>query len=216
MRKTALIIFICLVGAFLNVYINALFFKVMFLPLYLDTILTITVTLLFGPVWGCITGAISNIIGETIFFWGWQGYLFTLCNVATALVTWLFMRLFPGELRFAGSQKPLPGSSRLSEAMNKMVILILLSFALCIAMSILGGTISALIEIFNSSGESAVNPAVPPIVTFFKSETPALIREILSRIPINIIDRLISAFAGYGIAFCLAMLFKKSSLINDK
>jgi hypothetical protein len=35
---------------------------------------------------------------------------------------------------------------------------------------------------------------------------PLVLAEILSRIPINIIDRLITAYAGYGIAIALRKL----------
>jgi len=62
------------------------------------TILTITITLVCGLLWGMLCGAMTNIISHTIFEFGWGGYLFALCSIATALITWLFMRLFPNVL----------------------------------------------------------------------------------------------------------------------
>jgi len=172
--------------------------------------------LLVGPVWGCITGALTNLIGHTNNFWGWEGYLFALCSIATALVTWLFMRLFPGELKLAQEQSaktPSPGdfkSRKLDKIINLIFVLTLLSFALCLIVSILGGLISVFIELLRNTtvSEPVQNPASPPNMLY--NRVPLVLREILSRIPINIIDRIISAFFGYGIAFALSILIKKS------
>jgi hypothetical protein len=69
-------------------------------------------------------------------------------------------------------------------------------------MSVLGGLISGLIQIFN--------PAFPkgPLVSAAMSDDrlPLILTEIISRFPINIIDRLITAFAGYGFAVLLQMI----------
>jgi len=204
---------LCVTGAFLNVGIHLLTTGENLLPLYLDTIFTISVTLLIGPVWGCLTGVLTNIIGHTNNFWGWEGYLFALCNIATALVTWMFMRLFPKELsivrmqaenvksrQLEGTQTGYVKSRQLDKVMNLIFVLTLLSFALCLVISILGGLISVFIEILRNTAasEPVVNPASPPVM--FYNKIPLVLREILSRIPINIIDRLISAFAGYGVA----------------
>src|SRR5215469_12766278 len=94
-----LILFLCIVGAILNIFINKLAAGIIFLPLYLDTIFTITSTLLGGLFWGSLTGALTGIIGQTYYFWGWEPYLFIICSVATAFLTWSFMRYFPDELR---------------------------------------------------------------------------------------------------------------------
>ena len=66
--------------------------------LYLDTVFTVSVTFVGGLFWGALCGALTNLIIHTIFGWGWQGYFFVLCNIATAFITWLFIRFFPREL----------------------------------------------------------------------------------------------------------------------
>ena len=206
--------FLCVAGTLLNVTLHLLTTGEELLPLYLDTVFTITVTLLGGPVWGCLTGALTNIICHTNNFWGWEGYLFALCNIATALVTWQFVRFFPKELNLVQLQndtKPSYSikSRQLDLVMNRIIILTLLSFALCLVISILGGLISAFIEIIRSTAvsETIQNPASPPNTQY--DSIPLVLREIISRIPINIIDRLISAFVGYFIAFALLILGKK-------
>jgi hypothetical protein len=191
-------IFLCLTGALLNSVFAVIVVKIN-IPLFLDTILTVTITLLGGLFWGVLTGILTNLIAHTFFFWGWEGYLFALCNIATAVVTWLFTRFFPRELSLENSLSVVPSprkSSRLETMADKAIVLILLSFGLCLAMSILGGVISALIQVINPPPYNV--PLVSAAMT--DQELPLIFTEIMSRIPINIIDRLFTAFTGFGIA----------------
>ena len=206
--RIAVIFLLCMAGACLNI----VFGKVSPI-LFLDTIFTITATLLAGPYWGALTGASTNIIIHTIEFWGWEGYLFALCSIATALITYLFMRLFPRELSLPHRQETsydfllLPKSRRFALVMERLVVLILLSLALCFAMSIMGGLISALIQIFNPA--RAGTPDLSPYYFYgmIPENVSFILREIMIRIPMNIVDRLISAFSGYGFALALSFLY---------
>jgi len=207
MRKTVILSVLCIVGAFLNVAINVLINRAAGLPLYLDTILTVSLTLTGGLFWGLITGFLTNIIGPTLYFYGWEGYLFVICNMATALVTWLFIRFFPRELSFEQTEIPQasqkPSSRRFAEAINTMIVLILLSFSLCLVISILGGVIATFIQSINPAVSGMHGLSADLTATMFGKNIPIVLAEILSRIPVNIIDRLITAFAGFGIAlFC--------------
>jgi hypothetical protein len=205
MRKLHPIIMVslCLAGALLNNAFPVLA-KPSYFPLFLDTVFTVTLTLRGGLFWGVLTGALTNVIYNTFFFWGWEGYLFTLCNIATAVVTWLFMRIFPRDLGWLCQGRdalppafPSPFKSRRFEMVaDRVIVLILLSFGLCIAMSVLGGIISALIQIFNPV--YVKQPFVS--ADMFDRKLPIILTEIMSRFPQNIIDRLITAFCGYGIA----------------
>jgi len=208
MRKIIGSIIFCIAGALLNMIVYRIFITIMGLPLYLDTIFTISVTLVCGPLWGVLTGALTNVHSFTVY--GWEYYLFALCNVAAAIVTWLFMRLFTRELdlrmNVVFAELPLyqTGSRRLSAVMDRVIVLTLLAFALCIVMSILGGCISVFIGFFRVT---AVNPAA--VQTMFHRNIPMLLNEILSRVPINIIDRLISSFAAFGVALGVFQIVKR-------
>ena len=212
MRKTIIMLLLCIAAALFNIAFNMLCL-LLDLPLYLDTILTVSITLLYGPLWGCLTGAFTNIIANTIYFdvHGWPSYLFALCNIATALITWLFVCFFRRELSFASLHHskvpaaeafPGPESRRLDAAISRLIVLVFLAFALCLAMSILGGLISAFIQfLLTVQGDARLNPASTQLSsTLFKRQMPVVAVEILSRIPMNIIDRLITVFAAYGIA----------------
>jgi hypothetical protein len=205
MRNKIIMTVLCLAGVSLNIVFNNVVYNVTGLPLYLDTIFTIGLTLLGGLFWGALTGALTNLIGPTISFYGWEGYLFTICNIATAFIVWLFIRFFPRELSLsAGNAAEMQDRSResrrLAKIMNRMVALILLSFCLCLAMSILGGLIAAFIQAINPSLAGRQGLSGHFSATMFGKNLPVILVEILSRVPVNIIDRLISVFAGYGIA----------------
>ena len=206
MRSKVFLFVLCIIGGLLNTAINLVFLHRAGIPLFLDTIFTISITMMAGPFWGSLTGVIYTLIAHSIAFWGgWKGYLFALCGIATALITWLFIRLFPMELNLFSQQDSKLSfaqskSRRLNMIMGKIIVLILLSFALCIAMSVLGGLIAAFI-IYNDpvllEGRYVTGFFAS---TMFPDGSSLILTEILSRIPVNIVDRLISAFAGYGIA----------------
>ena len=211
MRKIILMTAFCVAGSFINIAVIRLCF-IAGIPLYLDTIMTISITLTGGFFWGALCGMLTNLIHHTFWGWGWEGYLFILCDIATAFVTWLFMRLFPGELNLSvklNKTRSAPSgivykSSLFSMVMDRLIVLIILSFALCLAMSFLGGLIAYIILTisssynFEGSGITALFRS-----SMFKGRTPVIVSEIVSRVPVNIVDRLISAFCGFAIALGL-------------
>jgi energy-coupling factor transport system substrate-specific component len=217
LRKTIFMILLSIVAACLNIFFNLLT-AITGIPLFLDTIMTIAITLSFGPVWGVITGTLTNFIQSSIWFHGWAYYLFFLCNIATALIVWLFMRLFPRELDIvnsrhnqASAQPPaaLSKSRRLNVIVTRVSVLVLLSFTLCFVISIMGGLIAGLINIILKPEGMGTHLELEQIDTFQRNIP--ILKEILNRIPVNVADRLISVFAGYGIALGLALIFRKTS-----
>jgi hypothetical protein len=198
---------ICFTGALFNIAIHK-FCTYLGIQLYLDTVFTVAVTLSCGLFWGALCGALTNIICYSVWFWGWEAYLFAFCNIATAVITWLFIRFFPVELGFVRKTPETAAaisfkSTQLSKVMDKVIALMLLAFTLCFVMSIMGGIISAAIW-----GASTSYPYESSLLiwlgnTMFAENTPKIITEIVARIPVNMIDRIITAFAGYGIAILL-------------
>jgi hypothetical protein len=67
-----------------------------------------------------------------------------------------------------------------------------------IVISILGGLTAVLIQFF--WGSSNPGPELFFKLSLLRKTLPPAIVEILARIPINIIDRLLSVLAGYAIA----------------
>ena len=217
MRKTALMFLLCIFGTVLNIIFNKIFAgSGIGLPLYMDTVLTITVTFIGGLFWGCLTGLLTNVIGHTINFWGWEGYLFSLCNILTAVITWKFTCIFLSELTFINDKNKIENppsasffkSRRLDNIMSKIFVLMLLSFILCFTISIMGGLIAFFIEVIKTPHSE--NPASQ--YSDFYGGLPLVLREIVSRVPINIIDRIISVFAGFGIAYVMGKVVNKINI----
>ncbi|GHV95013.1 hypothetical protein AGMMS50293_13330 [Spirochaetia bacterium] len=201
LKHTLFMLFLCVTGALLNITIAYAALNIP-IPVYLDTVLTMTMTFYGGLFWGVLTGTLTNLISHTVWFYSWGDYLFTLCNIAVALITALFIRIFPGELIF-GKRLPVQESRRYKTMLDRTVALTLLSFALCLVISIMGGIIAASIKIFNVYG-GGTGPELFFSPFLHRKNLSVFIVEILSRIPVNIIDRLISSFGGYGLALLLA------------
>jgi hypothetical protein len=179
----------------------------------MDTLFTVAMTFYSGPLCGVLTGLLTNPIVNMMHFYGWADLLYALCNAAAALVTLLFIRLFPAELRFGaekaiktGELETTPFNNRLRPLMNTLVVLLLLSFVMCIVISIWGGLTAVVINPFGGSS----NPG-PELfkLALLRKNLPAAVTEILSRIPLNVIDRLLSVFGGYGAAALLWRLFPR-------
>jgi hypothetical protein len=159
----------------------------------------------YGGLWpGVLTGLLTNLIYNTIWFTGWGGYLFGVCNGIVALVTVLFVRLCPDELDL-GREVPSPArrSRRLDRALYRLTALFLLAFALTVAVSVSGGIIAFCIKAFIPSSAGITGPEefyAPPLAG---RAWPALLVEITSRIPVNVLDRLLTAFCGYALAWGL-------------
>jgi hypothetical protein len=215
-------LFLCIAGAALNIGFSQLNGSVLFLPLFIDTIFTIALTFSRGLFWGILTGVLTHLASNTIFPSGWPMYLYTLCSIVTALITALFIRFFPNELgihrrsslktimRTSGPRVQgiwLHIAAKGSLYMDRVIVLLILSFTLCIVMSVQGGLTATLIdflETYWSSGSSGTEgPELLFKLTLLRRHLPLVGVEILSRIPLNVIDRLVSVFGAYGVATLL-------------
>jgi hypothetical protein len=206
LARTALL---CLAAAFLNSGTNYVVLNLVRLPLFCDTIMTVTVTFYAGLVPGIITGALTNMIMPrlSVLFDSPGSYLFALCNIAVALVTALLMRLFP-VITFDEGEKiaPLRGRARerrVRQAVDICIVLFILSIALTLVISVMGGLISAFMMADSAGPEMRLRFGL------YQSGFPAAAVEILSRIPVNMIDRPISVFAGFGVAALLRGVRRK-------
>jgi hypothetical protein len=206
-KKMAFWALLCMAGIALNLGLSAFVQFAVRLPLFLDTLGTVLLTL-YGGFWaGALTGVLTNIILVPLYQVPPVIGMYAICSVAAALVTSLFVHIFPGEFApcrrcAAPQQKNLPGTYAASPTLaERLIALFAFSLALCFAMSILGGIISALLQ----------TPLAPGIGTdltlsrliYMRHGLPTVVVEIMARLPVNIIDRLITAFGAYWLALLL-------------
>jgi hypothetical protein len=186
--------------------------------LWLDTAFVITAVFSGGLEAGMLTSffttALSGVFHQLFlgrdYYWG--SYIYGLCFAATALVAWLFSRSFPEEcasLQIIRRRKPAPPfpSSRPASPLDRIIMLSLLSMSLWIVISVMG----ALISLFNYQVLHAVSDDIAAENIFklglLQRGFGFAVSELLTRIPINIIDRPVSVFIGYGTSLLLKKLF---------
>jgi hypothetical protein len=206
---------LCFFSALLNLLALLVFRNILGTPLYLDTVFTAAAAFYGGLVPGVVTGLLSNLIIGMVWFTGWGDYLFAICNGIVALVTVLFVRLCPEELDLWREDIPLTHrSGRLNRALYRITALFLLAFALVVALSISGGLIAFYIKAFIPTSSGGVGPELfyaPPLTG---RAWPSLLVEIMSRIPVNVPDRLVTAFCGYALAWGLKTALRRLRLID--
>jgi hypothetical protein len=192
---------LCIFSACLNALSMMVFRIILEMPLYLDTVFTAAAAFYGGLVPGVVTGLLTNLILNTVWFTEWGDYFYAICNIIVGLVTALFVRLCPDELDLGREDlPPARRSGRLSGALYRFTALFLLAFALVIALSVSGGIVAFYIKTFIPGSTGGMGPEVfyePPLA---RRAWPVLLVEITARIPVNALDRLITAFCGYALA----------------
>jgi hypothetical protein len=212
--RTALwkVLLFCVLSAAGNAAFSALVDGVLKLPLYLDTVFSVAVTFAFGLWPGIlagalfypVTGVLYNIItGAGAGAFRIAGNVFILCTVSEITLVWFFharirRSVFPGET----------SSSSFTSIAAQLMVLAALD---CILISIVGGMIDFVLYTLLSAPRG-VYPEDIFKLGLYRNNVPLLAAAILSRIPINIVDRFMAVFGGYGIS----LLYRKCSALNLK
>ena len=186
---------LCVVCAFLD-YGMTFATKVIFPALFLDTLFATAMTFAFGPLYGffcvlckhvivfCVTPDLAHL----------EIHLYALCTVGAIVIIWLFSRAF------------LKKETDLLLILTKLFFLAML---VALEMSVVGGLVGRIISFLNGT-PSSMTIQTEPFMRFFANFIPSpLVLEMLSRLPVNVIDRIITTFVPYGIAVALRRGEKK-------
>jgi len=199
------ILVLCTVSAVCNEALSRFVLYVARLPLYLDTVFTVAMCFSAGLLAGLLTGTLfllcSSFVSMYIFGYSFSnvvtGYLFFICIVVEVLlVCFLHGRIKKKEDVFLKSIS-------LQLFIGFAPLLMGLVAIDCIALSITGGIIDFSITSFSMSRFPYPEDAFK--LGLLRNNVPLLATAILSRIPINIVDRFIVVFGGYGIS----LLYRK-------
>jgi energy-coupling factor transport system substrate-specific component len=197
------IIVLCAVSAVCNAALSHFVINVARLPLYQDTVFTVAMCFTAGLFAGFLTGAFSCFCISFVYIYilgislPKVGYLFYICVIVEVLLVCFFhSKLKKREEVFL--QKP-----SLQSFIYVAPLLLGLAALDCIAVSITGGIIDFALTIHQ------VPRSISPEDTFklglLQNNMPLLATAVLSRIPINIVDRFIAIFGGYGVS----LLYRK-------
>jgi hypothetical protein len=187
-RAIRLIIF-CLLAAGANYFLCTLAREVFHLPLFLDTVYTCALAFAAG-VWPGISAAALTTLTAS-FHEPPIRWLFVLCSSAEVLLICASRRrIFKGISAPAGEQAPL-------SFISVFAALLLLSVMACAVVSVLGGFVDFFIQGIAGRTKFDSSPEDFFKMGLLRGGAPLLVADILSRIPINIVDRFITIFGGY-------------------
>jgi energy-coupling factor transport system substrate-specific component len=157
-----------------NLIFSIVFPLTFHLPLFMDSIMTVAVTLFSGLIPGIVAGIAYNVLWPFVVGGDPRQMIFACCSVATAVLAhfWITKR---------------KGSWILTD-------LLMLSLIIGFANSVLGGIIST----FAFRGVDSF-PSDYIMAGMLMQEIPLVGAAILARIPLNLIDKGIAVFLGYGI-----------------
>ena len=176
---------IALVAGVLDFAVATLFQNVLHVPLFFDTTFLMAMLFLYGPLPALFSYVINVICGclKLVILYGKNDYvyLFTLSALTIILVTWLFVRK----------------KENLKKGVN-ITFLYILSAAVCAALAC--SVVSGIISYFTFSLNVESGPFDKIIFAFSGDQMGVLASCIVGRIPITILDRIITTFAGFGIS----------------
>jgi len=184
--------------------------------LYLDTIFTAAAAFSGGLVPGLISAVLTTVIygiassieTGTPYFGAY--YLYILCSILLVLLVRLFARFFPSE---CDSVRVIGGNDETYNVEIRQgslfIMLAVLSLVMCISISVLGGLISAGITVVTGVVDKSGPPETYFRLGFIRQGFSLTASEILARIPVNIADKSIAVFGGYGIAFLVKKIVNR-------
>ena len=200
------IIILCIASAFANAAFSYIISGILIVPLYVDTIFTVAMCFTAGMFTGIMTGAVFSPL---FFFLVFKFILnvpldvallrnvFIICIMAEVfLVCHFYTKIKTRESAFL--EKLASKQDILFAFIPVAVQLLLLVVLDCIVISVLGGIIELIIEQFSVPWK--YSPSDIFKLGFLRNNAPSFIADILSQIPINIVDRFIAIFGGYGIS----------------
>jgi len=185
-RKNIIILAaVSITAAFLNILFNTFIINFRF-PLFLDTVFTAAMAFAFGVIPGIFTAFLTwFLLG--IYYSGFSFYV--LCSIAEVLIICALKPTAPDIPNFASKEK-------IVASLTALVSNLFLLYVLCaVTISILGGVVDYITHLFMGRNYYSVEDLFKP--GLFISNMPVLAVNIISRLPINIVDRFIVIFSGY-------------------
>jgi hypothetical protein len=194
------IVILCIIAAAGNVLLNTLVETVLHAPLFLDTLFNAAITFAAGPLPGIAAAVLTSFAKwfryERIYGAMWTN-LFVLCAIAEVLIVWLFNRHY---LK-THADMDIPGEKFPYGFISRAISLLKLFLVACVVVSVLGGVIDILTD---PATKGYFSPEDTFKMSLLRYGTPLLAANILSRIPINLVDRFIVIFGGYALSFAAA------------
>ena len=190
-RLSIKLVIICVFAALVNILLSTLVMNFLRFPLFLDTVFTAAIAFTAGLIPGIFAAVLTWLI-PCIYHQSFT--LFIICSITEVLLVCALRPpavVIPG---FASKEKIIVSYTALAA---KLMLL----YILCaVTISVLGGIINQISQLFieKHSHYFSVDDVFKPGLIMYN--LPGLAVNILSRIPVNIVDRFIVVFGGYFIS----------------
>jgi hypothetical protein len=200
-----ILLLLCLLAMTANTALSQLVQSKLHLPLFLDTLFNAAIT--FSA--GLLPGIFTAIFPFVIFALRQQPpeiNFFVLCSIAEVFLIWIFHRRLKKAWAPSGGPSAAlgPVSYSFIAAASSLLILALID---CAMISILGGAIDTTIFMLFSQPKIQFSPEGTFRLGLLRNGVPLLWANILSRFPINLVDRFIVVFGGYGVSLLIGKIY---------
>jgi len=190
--KTALL---CVIAAVINYFLSFFAIFELKIPLFIDTIFTAAVTFAAGLIPGLVTAFLTWVLG---FAGTCEPSPFIICSIAEVfLIRWLKPSI---ELKLKRSNNV----RMFAENISVFARLMLLYIAASITISVLGGLVDYIYFTVLPHSKDHISAEDVYKAGLQQNYYPILIINILSRLPVNLIDRFIVIFGGYFISLAIS------------
>ena len=203
--KPIKLVVICVAAALMNIVLSNFFKDLLGLPLYLDTVFSAAVAFAAGLIPG-IAVAILNWLIASIYYNDF--HLYVLCVIAEVALICALKPAAPADHSVSGKTDFSP-RERIFASYTGLAAKLLLLYILCaITISVLGGVINYMSDVYLGIHLQFYSVEDTFKLGLIMGNLPVLAVNILSRIPINIVDRFIVIFGGYIISRGLVKLIR--------
>jgi hypothetical protein len=194
---------LCVVSAFCNGAINSLV-RILNVSLFADTYFIVAMCFTAGLLPGILTAFLFYMPVTYILYYLFTGLwfvstwnFFLICILAEILLVCFFhAKIKSQEENFLRK----PSLNSFTGVAIQLMVLVALD---CIVISVLGGTIDFILNKFSVPFPTSFEDTFE--LGLLRNNVPVLASAILARIPINIVDRFIAVFGGYGVS----LVFRK-------
>jgi len=173
-------------AALLNILLSSFVMNFLRFPLFLDTVFTAAISFAFGIIPGIFTAVLTWFL-PCFLYSGFNFYF--LCSITEVLLICALKPSAPETPFYASKEK-------VAASLTALVSKLFLLYILCaVTISIIGGVVDSITHLFVERKYYSVDDLFKQ--GLFMLNLPVLAVNIISRIPINIVDRFIIIFAGF-------------------
>jgi len=185
---------LCVLAVALNFLLNNFCVYYVKFPLFLDTLFNAAVTFAVGLIPGLVTALLSYVALNS---WAIGFYPFVLCSIVEVLLIW---RLMPVNQDKRHAELAALPSAKMFFFIRVFARLMVLYIVCSLTISVLGGVIDYFHYTVLSNPKLSFSAEDIFKIGLLRSGMPVLAIDILSRVPVNIVDRFIVIFGGYFVS----------------